>query len=173
MFWLILSVLVWGIIHSLLASLKAKEIILRWFGENLARYYRLAYNLLAGLSFLPVLGFAVVTPDRRLYTIPLPWSALMVFGECLAVAALLLGFRQTDTWEFLGLRQLKGLASRGHPDGPVETVHGHLVTSGALVRRDRVHLVIAGDDGQCIRNQYCPDHVRGGWRIFRRTKTPV
>jgi protein-S-isoprenylcysteine O-methyltransferase Ste14 len=131
MFWLILSVLVWGIIHSLLASLKAKEMILRWFGENLARYYRLAYNLLAGLTFLPVLGFAAVTPDRRLYTIPLPWSALMVFGECLAVAALLVGFRQTDTWEFLGLRQLQSLASRGHPGGPVETVQGHLVTSGA------------------------------------------
>jgi hypothetical protein len=44
-FWLFLSVLLWGFVHSLLASMKAKEMILRCFGEHLARFYRLAYNL--------------------------------------------------------------------------------------------------------------------------------
>jgi methanethiol S-methyltransferase len=130
MFWLIFSVLLWGALHSLLASLKAKEMILRWSGGALGRYYRLVYNLLAGLSFLPVLVMAAVNPDRTLYSVRLPWSALMVFGEILAVITLLVGFRQTDTWEFLGLRQLKGGASGGYPGGPMETAQGHLITSG-------------------------------------------
>jgi protein-S-isoprenylcysteine O-methyltransferase Ste14 len=143
MFWLIFSVLLWGALHSLLASLKAKEMILRWSGGALGRYYRLAYNLLAGLSFLPVLVIAAVTPDRRLYSLQLPWSALMVFGEILAVIALLVGFRQTDTWEFLGLRQLKDIGPDRQPGGPVETARGTLVKSG-LYRYVRHPLYSAG-----------------------------
>jgi protein-S-isoprenylcysteine O-methyltransferase Ste14 len=144
MFWLILSVLVWGIIHSLLASRKAKELFLGWFGETLARFYRLVYNVLSGLSFLPVLVIAAVIPDRKLYSLALPWSALMVFGEFLAVVALVVGFRQTDIWEFFGLRQLTKPSSRGHPDNlPMEIAQGHLVTSG-LYRYVRHPLYSAG-----------------------------
>jgi protein-S-isoprenylcysteine O-methyltransferase Ste14 len=143
MFWIILSVLIWGFIHSFLASPRIKELFQGWLGKDLARYYRLVYNFLAGLSFLPVLVIAAVTPDRKLYSVPLPWSALMVIGECLAVVALLMGFRQTDTWEFIGLRQLKGTAESRFPDGPVETVQGNLVTSG-LYRYVRHPLYSAG-----------------------------
>lgn len=130
MFWLCLSLLLWGILHSLLASLKAKEIFARRFGGSLARFYRLAYNLWAGLSFLPVLIIAFTSPVRQLYDIPWPWSVLMILGEILAVIALLVGFRQTDPWEFLGLRQLESSASSMDPDKPIETVHGKLVKSG-------------------------------------------
>ena len=130
MYWLILAVLLWGLLHSFLATLKAKAFVLHWFGESVARFYRLAYNLLAGLSFLAVLVIAAVTPSRRLYLVPLPWSALMGFGEFLAVVMLVVGFRQTDAWEFLGLRQLMGAASSKEPEGPLETTQGQLVTSG-------------------------------------------
>jgi methanethiol S-methyltransferase len=131
MFWMILAVLAWGILHSLLASLKAKELILGWFGETLGRFYRLVYNVVAGLSFLPVLVMAAVLPDRKLYSLSLPWSALMVLGEFLALVVLVIGFRQTDAWEFLGLRQLTKVASSGPPDNlPMETAQGHLVTTG-------------------------------------------
>jgi methanethiol S-methyltransferase len=143
MFWLILSVFLWGFLHSLLASHKAKELTWRWFGEHLRRFYRLAYNLLAGLSFLPALMIAAVTPDRRLYVVPLPWSALMVICEFMAVVVLVVGFRQTDTLEFLGLRQLTGVARTGQLGNPVETVQGHLVTAG-LYRHVRHPLYTAG-----------------------------
>ncbi len=130
MFWLILSVFLWGILHSLLASVKAKEIVRRLLGLYRARYYRLAYNLLAGLSFLPVLLIAAVIPDRRLYAVPLPWSVIMGLGEFLAVIMLLLAFRQTDIWEFLGLRQLMSAASGSPSESPLEAQNGRLVTSG-------------------------------------------
>jgi methanethiol S-methyltransferase len=105
MLWLVLSVLMWGLIHSLLASLKAKEVARRWLGDRARRFYHLGYNVLACVSFLPVLFVATLIPDRRLYLVPLPWSGLMVIGELLAIAALVIGFSQTDAWEFLGLRQ--------------------------------------------------------------------
>ena len=106
MLWIILSVLLWGLLHSLLASLRVKEWARRVLGPVGSRFYRLAYNVFAGLSFLPVLAVSVLSPDRQLYLVPLPWSILMVVGELLAVVALVLGFLQTDPWEFIGLRQL-------------------------------------------------------------------
>ena len=131
MFWLILAVLVWGILHSILASLKAKALILGWLGQNLGRFYRLAYNVVSGLSFMLILVFAAVIPDRKLYRLSLPWSALMVFGEILALIVVVIGIRQSDVWEFLGLRQLTKVTSSGHADNlPMETVQGHLVTRG-------------------------------------------
>ena len=134
MFTLILSVLLWGICHSLLASLKAKELIHRWFGGLADRFYRLAYNLFALVSFVPVLGIIAYTPDRQLYLVPLPWSVIMVAGQLLAVVALVVGFLQTDVWEFVGLRQIAGpLSSRG----------GELLTTG-LYRYVRHPLYTAG-----------------------------
>jgi steroid 5-alpha reductase family enzyme len=144
MLWLILSVLLWGFLHSLFASLKAKALTRRWLG----RFQRLAYNIFACISFLPVLIIAALTPDRTLYRVPLPWSGVMIFGEVLAVVALLVGFRQTDMWEFIGLRQIAGRAvslSTSYPKGkgPVETREGKLVTRG-LYRYVRHPLYTAG-----------------------------
>ncbi len=134
MFWLILSVLLWGFLHSLLASLQARELARRWFGPAADRFYRLAYNLFALVSFVPVLAIVIVTPDRQLYLIPFPWSALMIAGQLLAVAVLIVGFLQSDVWEFIGLRQTSGsLSSRG----------GELLVSG-LYRHVRHPLYTAG-----------------------------
>jgi len=130
------TLLLWGLLHSLLASHKAKELARQALGPVLGRFYRLFYNLFAGLSFLPVLAIAAAMPDRTLYTVPLPWAGLMVFGELLAVAALVAGFLQTDPWEFLGLRQL------GSPD-PERPLDAKLTTSG-LYRYVRHPLYTAG-----------------------------
>lgn len=134
MLWVILSVFLWGLLHSFLASHTAKENFRRRFGEKAARFYRLGYNLFACLSFLPTAALAALTPDRILYLVPLPWSALMLLGMILALAALVVGLLQTDVWEFLGLRQAAG---------PLETRGGTLVTSG-LYRYVRHPLYTAG-----------------------------
>jgi len=105
-FWLIISVLLWGFIHSLLASSSVKALTQRVFGAAERRYYRLVYNIFACISFLPVLVITAFTSDHDLYTIPFPWVIPMLAGQLLAVVALMVGFRQTDAWEFLGLRQL-------------------------------------------------------------------
>lgn len=106
MLWLVLTVFLWGLVHSLSASHKAKELARQVLGPRLYRFYRLAYNIFAGISFLPVLAVMFLVPDHSLYLVPLPWSILMIGGELLAAAALILAFRQTDVWDFIGLRQL-------------------------------------------------------------------
>jgi protein-S-isoprenylcysteine O-methyltransferase Ste14 len=105
MLWIVLAVCLWGLVHSLLAGHKVKEWGRRALGERLGRFYRLAYNAFAGVSFLPVLVIMFLVPDRTLYRVPVPWSLLMIGGELLAVAGLFTAFRQTDIWEFIGFRQ--------------------------------------------------------------------
>jgi protein-S-isoprenylcysteine O-methyltransferase Ste14 len=103
--WLAVSVLAWGFLHSLFASLKLKDLVWRRFGLRAARIYRLVYNLFAGLSFALVLAVAVRMPDKTLYSIPFPWFIPLVIGQGLAVIALIVGFLQSHPMEFLGIRQ--------------------------------------------------------------------
>jgi protein-S-isoprenylcysteine O-methyltransferase Ste14 len=105
-FWLVFALLLWGFFHSLFAAHSIKALASRLLGPLADHFYRLFYNIFAVLSFGPVLVLAARADARILYSVPLPWSALMVAGELLAVLALLVAFRQTDVWEFLGLRQL-------------------------------------------------------------------
>jgi protein-S-isoprenylcysteine O-methyltransferase Ste14 len=106
MVWIVLSVLLWGLVHSLLATHKAKEMARQVLGAGTGRFYRLGYNFFALASFLPVLVVMFLVPDTTLYLVPVPWSWFMVGGELMAAAALLIAFRQTDIWDFIGLRQL-------------------------------------------------------------------
>ena len=103
---ILLAVLVYGLVHSLLASLGAKALARRWLGPQVERFYRLAYNLFAFLSLLPVLALPAFLPDRLIYVIPLPWSLLTLGIQALALLALAAGLLQTGAGSFLGLRQL-------------------------------------------------------------------
>ncbi len=106
MVWLAVSVLAWGFLHSLFASLKFKDLVRRHSGPRAAQFYRLVYNLFAGLSFVLILVVAARTPDQTLYLIPFPWFILLVVGQGLAVIALVVGFLQSRPMEFLGIYQL-------------------------------------------------------------------
>ena len=105
-FWLTLAVLIWGVVHSLTASLGAKDWIRRMLGETGKRFYRLAYNLFSVISFLPILRLMVVLPDQVLYQIPAPWVYISLAGQVAAIILLGIGVLQTDMLSFVGLRQL-------------------------------------------------------------------
>lgn len=127
------SILAWGALHSLLASRQVKTSFERWLGMKAMRFYRLAYNLLSILTFLPILWLAVVLPDRQLYAIPLPWLALTLAGQALAAVLLGIGVFQTGLLDFTGLGALAGR----------ETSASKLVTRG-LYRFVRHPLYSAG-----------------------------
>jgi protein-S-isoprenylcysteine O-methyltransferase Ste14 len=105
-FWLVLAVLIWGVVHSYLASLGAKNWMRRVWGENVMRFYRFSYNIFSVVSFLPILWLMVILPDRMLYQIPVPWMYLSLAGQLAAMVLLVVGVLQTDTLSFVGLRQL-------------------------------------------------------------------
>jgi methanethiol S-methyltransferase len=119
MFWLVFTIALWGIVHSLLASTGMKNFIRRAFGGGFMKYYRLLYNIFAVISILPVLYLMVSLPDKTLYQVPAPWSYLMLAGQAFSVLLLFVAVLQTDILSFAGLRQLVE-----------EEKTGNLVTSG-------------------------------------------
>jgi len=106
MFWLIFVIAMWGIVHSLLASLGFKDFLRRTLGNGFMKFYRLFYNLLAVISIAPVLYLMVSLPDKTLYQVPSPWNYLMLAGQGISVILLLGAVLQTDVLSFVGLRQL-------------------------------------------------------------------
>jgi len=106
MFWLILAILLWGIVHSVTASLGFKELLRRALGASFMKFYRLLYNVFSVISFAPILYLAAVLPTRGLYQASTPWNYLMLAGQGLSAILLLVAVLQTDTLSFVGLRQM-------------------------------------------------------------------
>jgi protein-S-isoprenylcysteine O-methyltransferase Ste14 len=96
----------YAVIHSWLAGVAVKDWVNRRFGPAARRGYRLAYNLFAIISLLPMLALMVWLPDVTLYIVPAPWRWLMVAGQLLALLAAAWSLWQTDLFYFVGLRQL-------------------------------------------------------------------
>lgn len=103
-FLIFLSVGLYGLLHSLLASFAVKQWARRVLGKKIYRWYRLAYNIFFTALLIPLLSVYTAFPDRILYIIPAPWvyltTALQLAGLALAADATL----RTDLWAFLGLR---------------------------------------------------------------------
>jgi methanethiol S-methyltransferase len=135
--WLVLlAVLVYGAIHSLLASLAVKRWANDRFGGAARRGYRLAYNLFAVISLLPVLALPALLPDRVLYTIPFPWAGLTLLIQALAGLALAVGVLQTGAGSFLGIRQLLQSGEAEQPlvlTGFYRCVRHPLYTAGLVI----------------------------------------
>jgi protein-S-isoprenylcysteine O-methyltransferase Ste14 len=134
---ILLAVFIYGLAHSLLASLWAKEQTRHWFGRLADHWYRILYNLIAVASFLPVFGLLVLLPDRGFYRIPFPWALITLFFQGLAVFILLAGLLQTGIWSFLGFQQLVTLEGGNPPrlvvSGLYRWVRHPLYTAGLLI----------------------------------------
>ncbi|MBC8504405.1 MAG: isoprenylcysteine carboxylmethyltransferase family protein [Chloroflexi bacterium] len=103
---IICATILYAVVHSLLATLGAKARARQLFGLAADRWYRLAYNIFAGISFLPILWLMVVLPDQRLYAIPFPWVIVTSLGQVASVVIIVLGIWQADAWSFIGIRQV-------------------------------------------------------------------
>jgi protein-S-isoprenylcysteine O-methyltransferase Ste14 len=104
--WLLLSVVLWGIVHSILATNGVKNWIFRVLGRAGSRFYRIGYNFFSVISLAPILWLWWSLPDSPVYQISAPWVYLTVLGQLLALVALVVGFIQTDVFAFVGVRQL-------------------------------------------------------------------
>jgi protein-S-isoprenylcysteine O-methyltransferase Ste14 len=96
----------YAVVHSWLASAPVKAKARRQFGPAADRWYRLAYNLFAVLSLLPMFIMIALLPGQTLYLAPAPWRWLMLTGQLLAALAAAFSLWQTGIGHFLGLAQL-------------------------------------------------------------------
>lgn len=110
----------YALLHSLLANLHIQGWVGQQFGPAANRWYRLAYNIFAAVSFGPVLLLLVLLPDRVLYTVPAPWSWPMIGGQVLALVGMGRAFAQTDPRHFLGLAQIRAKPSAPPPDDTLQ-----------------------------------------------------
>jgi protein-S-isoprenylcysteine O-methyltransferase Ste14 len=125
---LLIALALWGIVHSILASNFAKDML------GGASFYRLGYNLFAALSFVPILYLMKILPDQFVYQVPAPWNILMLGGQIFAAIMLFVAFLQTDSLSFVGLRQLfeTGKSSQLVTRGLYRIVRHPLYTFGLL-----------------------------------------
>ncbi len=121
-FIILAAVLFYGLVHSWLASTSVKAAVRRWSGGQADQFYRLAYNLFAILSLMPIIALSALLPDRRLYSIPFPWLLINLSIQALAGVALFIGLLQTGLWSFLGLQQM--IQPRSKPAASQMVTHG-------------------------------------------------
>ena len=122
---IVITLMAFGVVHSLLASHQAKQIAQRLLGRNVATAtYRLVFNVLALITILPALVLVFRLPDQELYRFPAPWDSIALGLQALAAFGLLYAVYQMDAWFFLGVRQL------GEPSAIDSTSTSHLVTDG-------------------------------------------
>lgn len=104
--WILLAWALYGVLHSLLASISAKTLAERLLGPGVRRYYRLFFNLVVSVTLLPLFGLVVLSPDLEISRISFPWLALTLLIQGLAALGLLAGLLQTGAMHFLGLAQI-------------------------------------------------------------------
>lgn len=106
-FWIILvAVLIYGGLHSWMASIGFKRTLTSRFGEKANRIYRLVYNVVAVITFLPILILPVALVDEPLYRIPMPWVVISLLGQGFSTLVLLASIVSTGWMKFLGICQL-------------------------------------------------------------------
>jgi protein-S-isoprenylcysteine O-methyltransferase Ste14 len=131
------AVLIYGFVHSLLASLGVKARLKQVFGRGTDRWYRLAYNAFAVITLLPILALPLLLDDMPLYRIPPPWLYFTTAVQVMALIGLGIGLLQTGIWSFLGFKQLLDIDQNQPPQmltgGLYNWVRHPLYTAGLIL----------------------------------------
>lgn len=113
--WILLSLVLYGGLHSLLASRRFKAALLRRLGPAALRWHRFLFSLMGGLTILPVLALTVLLPDREIYSVPMPYSFLMNLVQLAGLIGLVYGVLQTGFMNFVGLDRVLDPTAAEHP----------------------------------------------------------
>jgi protein-S-isoprenylcysteine O-methyltransferase Ste14 len=104
--WILIAGAVYGVIHSLTASMWLKNAAAERCGEPCSKYYRLFYVAISLITTPLYIGLVLLLPDARLYIIPQPWIFITGFIQVMALIGALLSFKGTGLFAFTGLDSL-------------------------------------------------------------------
>ena len=129
----------WAIVHSLLASKQAKDLVRRLAGP---RYrdglYRVAYNAQSVVFLAWAARWFSRQPDRELYQARPPLSWLFRAGQVVSLGVLFSGIRVIGILDFAGVTSLRRFLAardlRPEPEaqGPPIGADGEMVQAGAF-----------------------------------------
>lgn len=97
---------VYGLLHSLVASLRAKQLVREVVGSYSDRWYRLGFSIFAVITFIPVLLLYLLLPDQVLYDVSFPARLFMYSVQGLGFIIFLWSLAATDLWAFVGMKQI-------------------------------------------------------------------
>ena len=121
----LLTILAFGLIHSLTAALNIKGQFRRLLGERAYEgFYRLGYNLLSILAFVPVMLSVLLGPSTILWRLPAPWDGIALAVQGIALLALTLAVLQADPLRFAGISQMMAYLTKAPlplPPEPLQT----------------------------------------------------
>ena len=127
---IVAAVALYGAVHSWLAGSRTKAWAARALGLRGAAY-RLAFNIFATLTFLPVLALPALFPNRVWYRLPFPWAGVALAVQGVGVLIVLDAVRRTGLWAFLGLRE---------PDARLSSLEGSKSNANDLAVSPPNHL---------------------------------
>ena len=129
----------WALVHSVLASKQAKDLVRRIAGP---RYrdglYRLAYNAQSVVLLTWAARWFLRLPDHDLYTVRAPWSWLLRGAQATSLGVLLSGVRVIGILDFAGITRLQGflakidLGPEPEAQGPPIDSDNEVVKAGAF-----------------------------------------
>lgn len=107
MFPVFLGMLLYGLVHSLLAGQQMKVAVRKRIGERAYQgLYRITYNLFAVLSILPILILIAKRPGENVWSFHERWEAPLLIIRVIALIGFLVSSLHIDILRFLGIRQL-------------------------------------------------------------------
>jgi len=131
-----LSLVGFGVIHSVTAGLRPRRLLSNWVGERVVEgFYRLVYNLLAVITLSPTLALLVLLTDMSLYSVRLPLSLALLALQAAGLLGRAVARRATDFLDFIGVRQVMAFFSGAElplPPVPMQTRGMYAVTRHPL-----------------------------------------
>jgi protein-S-isoprenylcysteine O-methyltransferase Ste14 len=94
---------IYGGLHSFLAGQRPRLLARRLFGAAGRRWYRLAYNLVAGFALILVLALIRALPDEPIYRIPMPIMLVTMALQGIGILSIILVLYETGIRAFVGL----------------------------------------------------------------------
>lgn len=97
----------WALIHSVLASKQAKNLVRRIAGSHYRDgLYRFTFNAQSVVSLIWAARRFARLPDREIYRVKPPWSWLFRVGQAASLGVLFSGVRVMGTLRFAGITPL-------------------------------------------------------------------
>ena len=105
---ILLTMLIFGVIHSLLAESGVKQAFQKRFGAYAYHgFYRLLYNLFAVITLLPVAFIMLSSPGRVIWQVDGLMAWVLRIIQLIGLVGLSISLLQIDLGQFLGLKQLR------------------------------------------------------------------
>lgn len=103
-FWIVLaSMIVFGILHSILASFAFKARVKRLIKQHFDRFYRLFFSIVAAVKLAVVFLLIWKIPDVIVYRVGRPWNWIAMGFQIAAALVMVWAVLQTGALRFIGL----------------------------------------------------------------------